>query len=602
MNNSTLRLLPIAALASSMLCACGGSSNNGTPAATGASSASTSTAAYPAGNLLVSRSVYDPGFTVAGQLPYNGNPTGTGTAASAVDAVTPGGFPYVFTNDANDANFGVTAEIYLDQWAPGATSAASSTDITALARQSGFDLSTSFPSKSELALNVSSDKSAVTFMAYNAPIDQIDISNSNTPGVVDPTNTDVAAPTYRTVAQLNLAKNTLTFTPTNAYSGNNGRAAVLENGTYYMVGNAGNSGSNPNPTYAQLDTLTMDTGVQSITPGSACAFSQVIGAFSSETGANASTYTPATAGGACTLVGVNGTITDPAASTVFSKKTNPGGNQFGFTLAQVSGQSADKTGKDNNFRGLFVDPNGTMYVSKGSGSNGVNTVFQVGATGALANGGLLPQNAPITIVPGFPTTSAATLVTSSTSTTATQPAASTLSQGVVYPFGMWVPSNNTNLMFVADEGDGGTAAYAPNGSGGLWVYQNTNGTWAPIAHIVQGLNLGQAYTVTDTNGTYGTKGASYTTTPDGLRNIVGQLNSNGSYTIYAVTSTVGSTAANASGVTTPSTTFDEGADSNQLVSITVSVTGSTVTTSGFKLLQTAPYGQVLRGVTLVPNA
>ena len=44
----------------------------------------------------------------------------------------------------------------------------------------------------------------------------------------------------------------------------------------------------------------------------------------------------------------------------------------------------------------------TLFVSKGSGSNGVNNVCQVGATGALANGGTL-SNAAITILPGFNT-------------------------------------------------------------------------------------------------------------------------------------------------------------------------------------------------------
>jgi hypothetical protein len=77
MNNTIFRLLPVAAVAS-ILCACGGS-NPGTPTAT----TTTSTPPAPTGNkLLVSRSAYDPGFTVAGQLPYNGNPAGTGTAAS----------------------------------------------------------------------------------------------------------------------------------------------------------------------------------------------------------------------------------------------------------------------------------------------------------------------------------------------------------------------------------------------------------------------------------------------------------------------------------------------------------------------------------------
>ncbi|MDR0457886.1 MAG: hypothetical protein LBH10_02490, partial [Burkholderiaceae bacterium] len=172
--NTKFYLLPVAALVS-MLCACGGGSDND-------NTASNPPPAYAPGNLLVSRSVYDPGFIVAGPLPNNGNPTGSGTAAAAIDAVSPGTFPKVFTNDANDANFGVTSDIWLDQWTPGATSASQATNLTAMAKQAGFDISTSFPSKSELALNVSQDKSAITFVGYNAPSDQIDISNSNTPG------------------------------------------------------------------------------------------------------------------------------------------------------------------------------------------------------------------------------------------------------------------------------------------------------------------------------------------------------------------------------------------------------------------------------------
>ena len=46
----------------------------------------------------------------------------------------------------------------------------------------------SFSSKSEVALNLSTDRQFVTFMGYLSPIDALDVSNSNTPGVVDPTN------------------------------------------------------------------------------------------------------------------------------------------------------------------------------------------------------------------------------------------------------------------------------------------------------------------------------------------------------------------------------------------------------------------------------
>ncbi len=49
-------------------------------------------------------------------------------------------------------------------------------------------LVTSFPSKSELALNLSTDQRFITFMGYLANVNALDISNSNTPNHVDATN------------------------------------------------------------------------------------------------------------------------------------------------------------------------------------------------------------------------------------------------------------------------------------------------------------------------------------------------------------------------------------------------------------------------------
>ena len=85
-------------------------------------------------------------------------------------------------------------------------------------------------------------------MGYLAPVKAVDVSNSNTPLAVDPTDpvTDTA---YRVVIQVGRDGH-FHFTKTNAYSGNNGRAAVLLNTdglhSYLTVGNAGN-GSNPQP-------------------------------------------------------------------------------------------------------------------------------------------------------------------------------------------------------------------------------------------------------------------------------------------------------------------------------------------------------------------
>jgi hypothetical protein len=80
------------------------------------------------------------------------------------------------------------------------------------------------PPKSELALDLSTNGQDLTFMGYRAPVDALDVSNSNTPGVVDPTN-PVPGAYYRAVAELG-RDGELHFTLTNAYSGNNGRAAI----------------------------------------------------------------------------------------------------------------------------------------------------------------------------------------------------------------------------------------------------------------------------------------------------------------------------------------------------------------------------------------
>ena len=60
-----------------------------------------------------------------------------------------------------------------------------------------------------------------------------------------------------------------------------------------------------------------------------------------------------------------------------------------FSVTQL-GDKADKIGKDDNFRGMTVSDN-VLYYTKGSGSNGVNTVYFVDTTGtACPNGVGLP--------------------------------------------------------------------------------------------------------------------------------------------------------------------------------------------------------------------
>ncbi len=111
-------------------------------------------------------------------------------------------------------------------------------------------LVTSFSSKSELALNLSPDGRSVSFMGYVAKPDragrvQLQHAGRDRPdepgaGRLLPGGGPDAGPTGR-----------FEFTETNAYSGNNGRAAITPRPAaselIYTAGNAGNGG-NPQPT------------------------------------------------------------------------------------------------------------------------------------------------------------------------------------------------------------------------------------------------------------------------------------------------------------------------------------------------------------------
>jgi len=78
---------------------------------------------------------------------------------------------------------------------------------------------------------------------------------------------------------------------------------------------------------------------------------------------------------------------------------------------------------------------------------------------------------------------------------------------------------------------------------------------------------------------------------DGLRNVTGVVNGDGSVTVYAITSTV-------------SGSGDQGADPNKLVAITdsLSATGPNPPAGeSFTILKNAGYGEVLRGVSFAPG-
>lgn len=447
----------------------------------------------------------------------------------------------VWNNSNSDGSFGVTSPIFLD-------------DLTT----DGFVLGTlpipsdqivtSFSSKSELALNRSIDGQSITLMAYHGgpgcggfPVSPtepnlLDVSASNTPGVCDPTNPVITTyqsgsitPTayYRAVIEVD-ADGHMSVTDGNAYSGDNGRAAIKgANGLYYMVGNdnSGNLSKKQLPTTPDGINLVNATGSELLVPGA----------------------------------------TPPVPPNI----AMIGRLEFG----------TDKPGKDTNFRGLTIF-NNTLYISKGSGSNGVNTVYQVGTAGTLPTGTAAQlATVPITILPGFPSTAAST--------------------STAFPFGLWFADANT--LYVCDEGDGTLVAPAVNGNvadaqslatAGLQKWSLVNGTWTMLYVLQDGLNIGVPYSVPNYP-------AGLDPATGGCRNITGRHNWDGTVTIYAITSTI-------------SANGDTGADPNKLVKVTDDPSATALPTGDgdhdrddslghFVTLRSARAGEVFRGVAFAPD-
>jgi hypothetical protein len=511
---------------------------------------------YP-GNLVVSRSVYDnkaDNVKVGALLAPNCANTASSSGVPCVAATNNGKYPEVFNNVLVDASFGITSKIFLDQITPSGFLLDSLEVPNSSLRFVGSEsnqLVTSFSSKSEIALNLSTDGKFLTFMGYVAPINTIDASNSNTPAVIDPTN-PVGTNYYRAVATVNHAGK-FTFTLTNAYSGNNGRAAILNNtggvNAFYTAGNAGN-GNNPQP-----NGVVLGAGAQFIEPSTAPESFQT-----------------------------------PVAPTPLAN----------FSVTEL-GDKSDKIGKDDNFRGLTIF-NNVVYFTKGSGSNGVDTVYFVDTTGTAcpkgvgvpAVGATLPisplsvnlstlQTAGLSnnmcILAGFPTVLAKT---------ATTPAA---------PFGLFFA--NVDTLYVADEGDGfssDTTLYAhaaAQTTSGIqkWIFNTTTQTWTLAYTLQTGLDLGTPYTVNKyPTGTNPATNRPWSPATDGVRNITGTVEG-GKVTIYGITSTV-------------SGGGDQGADPNRLVAVTDTLANTDATKAAkekFTIVRKADFAEVLRGVSFAPG-
>ncbi len=506
------------------------------------------------GNLVVSRSVYDnkaSNVKVGALLP----PNCANTVGPCVAATNNGLYPYVFNNALVDGSFGITSRVYLDQLTPFGYRIDSLEVPNSLQSGVGSEsnqLVTSFSSKSEEALNLSTDGKLLSLIDYVAPVNAIEVSNSNTPGVLDPTN-PVGVSYYRAVATVN-RDGKFAFTETNAYSGNNGRAAILNNTNgadfFYTSGNAGN-GANPQPAGVILG-----AGAQILDPANAPESFQTPG-------------TPTPVGS--------------------------------FSITEL-GDKADKVGKDDNFRGLTIF-NNVLYYTKGSGGNGVNTVYFVDTTGTACPNGVglpaagatlpvsplsyqaanlqtsgLPNN--MCILAGFPTAPAKT------------------ANPVAYPFGIWFA--NATTLYVADEGDGyagGTDLYthaAAQTTAGVqkWVFNPTTQTWNLAYTLQAGLELGVPYTVAKyPAGTNAATNLPWSPATDGVRNLTGIVGEDGYAVLYAITSTV-------------SGSGDQGADPNRLVAIIDKLSATSaaaVAPEKFFAIRKAEFAEVLRGVSFTPG-
>jgi hypothetical protein len=370
------------------------------------------------GNLLVSRVVYNNNrkTIVAGVTLLPPNCVGS----ACVTATASGEYPDVWNNALIDGSFGITSKIVIDQMRRDGR-LISSLDVPNSSQwritPNSDQMVGSLSSKSEVALNLSTDKRFITFMGYLAPINAIDVSNSNTPFVVDPTN-PVSASYYRVIARLD-QHGKFRFTKS---SGNNGRAAILNNNKgaslLYTSGNAGN-GANPKP-----NGVIVGAGAQILTDSNKPLSAQM----------------------------------DPGLPTLVGS----------FNITQL-GDTADKIGKDTNFRGLTVY-NNVVYYTKGSGGNGINTVYFVDTTGYDSNNKPLacPTGVGLPgVSPKLPTApihySASLLQTMGVfpynmcilKGFTTDLAKSTTS----FPFGIWFA--NATTLYVTDEGNG-TNTYDPS--------------------------------------------------------------------------------------------------------------------------------------------
>lgn len=463
-------------------------------------------------SLVISSSTYDPtqgaiaSLTVGTTLPN--------TATATTKAIAGNDYVNVWNNASVDSSFGVTSAILLSDVEPHSGHVFSTLTVPA------DQVATSFSSKSELSLHVANDAYGphLVFVGYSgAGVGSIDASNSDAVAEQDPTNpvTFAFGSNYafaRTLVSID-RNGVFSYTPTINYGGNNGRSGLLgSNGLYYTVGNSNNGNSSQFGQGITNPDVTETTGLEAVNP------------------INASTSN-------VTIPPGNSAEVDPLLDFTFNGKL-------------------DKAGKDDNFRGV-TEYGGALWFTKGSGSNGIDTVYTVASLPSVANAPLTT----LSIVPGFPSDSAKA------------------TGGNFTPFAVFFA--NATTMYVTDEGTGNATDQTSHA--GLEKWSLVNGVWQLDYVLTSGL-IG----LVDTN-LNGYDGQYPDVTTVGLRNLAGLANPNGTVTLWATTST-----SSASG--------DNGADPNKVVEITDQLSATTigqVSGESFNMLAGPTYGTVYRGVAYV---
>ncbi|MEJ0094951.1 MAG: hypothetical protein WDN46_16445 [Methylocella sp.] len=433
------------------------------------------------------------------------------SATATTKAVASNNYVTVWNNESVDASFGATSAIQLIDVDPFTGRVFSALPVPT------DKVVTSFSSKSELALHIAQNRSGphLVFMGYaGSGVGALDVSNSDAVAGQDPTNpvtfafgSNYAFP--RTIVSVD-QNGRFYYTPTVNYGGNNGRSALLgSNGLYYTVGNSNNGNAATfGASNGTKPDVTETTGLEAVAP-----------------------------------------IDAPWSSV------RPGASAEVDSLLQMTfGAKADKPGKDNNYRGV-TEHDGALFFTKGSGSNGVDTVYTVNSLPTVANAAA----ATISIAPGFPTDSAKS------------------TGGDFTPFALFFA--NATTMYVTDEGSGNDTDAASHA--GLEKWSLVNHVWQLDYVLTKGL-IG----VVDKN-LNGFDGQYPDVTTVGLRNMTGVVSPDGAVTLWATTST-----SSASG--------DNGADPNKVVRITDDLAATTLTgrvaQESFKTLAGPTYGTVYRGV------